>query len=119
MISSQSKSRNMFDGLQTRSNDRCTGMRSMPTTPPQRSKSRTIDHFQVRNRESVVANAREVNGQLVYKVKVRDTGAGKSITIPVDICRYLGIEIGDTMVVVPLDDGMVVSKVEHEEKRGS
>lgn len=64
----------------------------------------------------IVANAREVNGQLVYKVRVRDTGSGKSITIPVDVCRYLGIEIGDTMVIVLLDDGFTVSKGEEEQE---
>ena len=64
-----------------------------------------------------MANAREVNGQLTYKVKVRDTGSGSSITIPVDVCRYLGIRTGDSMALVLLDDGMVVSKIEEQEQK--
>lgn len=63
-----------------------------------------------------MTNPREVRGQIVYSIRVRDTAAGKSITIPADVCRYLGIKIGDSMTLVLLDDGFVVSKLVKEER---
>jgi antitoxin component of MazEF toxin-antitoxin module len=59
---------------------------------------------------------RIIRDQYVYPVKARATGAGLAITIPVDVARTLGIEVGDSMALVLLDDGFVVSKIEGDEQ---
>ena len=64
-------------------------------------------------------NPRDMDGALVYgPIKVRETGAGKAITIPVDVVRSLRIRTGDSMCIVLLDDGFVVSKLEEETADG-
>ncbi len=54
---------------------------------------------------------------VMYKVKLRETGGGRAVTIPVDALRSLRWKVGDTIVVVLLDDGLVLSRVDGTEIR--
>jgi hypothetical protein len=49
-------------------------------------------------------------GDHAYRIRARMTGAGLAMTIPVDLVRLFDIQVGDTMLVVPIEDGFVVSK---------
>jgi antitoxin component of MazEF toxin-antitoxin module len=61
-----------------------------------------------------VSRPHQIGTQLVYKVKLRDVGNAKVITIPEDVIRDLRWRTGDSIAVVPLEDGIVVSKIEKE-----
>lgn len=54
-------------------------------------------------------------GDHAYRMRARRTGAGMAMTIPVDLVRLFDIQVGDTMIVVPIEDGFVVSKAESED----
>jgi hypothetical protein len=47
----------------------------------------------------------EHDDQIVYRVRCRQTSAGLAITIPIDVVRVLDLVAGDSMHVIPMDDG--------------